>query len=188
MKTYFILIITGLCLCMNLSAQRGGGGGGRPGGGGGGDRSFGGGQGPARSQAPTVSRDYDKVQITEFPEISGLDIDKKLKLFSILKNERKNFLMFSDEKQSLEMANSRTEKQKEIDNNKKAMSKLDEKINKESLNADKKIRSLLSSDQYKVFIEKKGEIKFADPPVLRGRRPSTENVIRTSVTSETTRM
>jgi len=164
MKTFFIWMIAGLCVCLNLSAQ----GGGRRGGGGGGGGNRGGG---GWSQTPSISRDYEKVQILEFPEIAGLDVNQKLKLFSILKNERKNFLMLSDEKQSLEMANSRTTKQKEIDSNLKSMSKLDEKIKKESLNAEKKIRSLLGEEKYKIFLEKKDQIKFTDPPISGRRGP-----------------
>jgi len=79
--------------------------------------------------------------------------------------------MLSDEKQGLEMMNSRTEKKKEIDANLKSISKLDEKINKENLNTDKKIRSLLGEELYNVFSEKRGQIKYADPPILGRRGP-----------------
>jgi len=168
MKTFFIWMIAGLCVCMNLSAQRGGGGGGRGGAGGRGGGNFGGGPGGPPPTA-TVSRDYEQVQIADFPEISGMDVDKKLKLFSIVKTERKNILKLMDQKQELQILNERSNKPKDIEKNNKNIAKLDEKIKKENLNTDKKIKSTLTNDQYKAFVEKKDQIKFNDPPVS-GRR------------------
>ena len=172
MKAFFIWIIASLCVCINLSAQ-----GGRRGGsgGGGGNRDFGGTPRVERSQSPAMSRDYDQIQISEFPEITGLEVDKKLKLFSIVKEEHKNILKLMDQKQELQAINNRTDKQKEIDRNLKNISKLDEKITKESQNADKKIKAVLTNDQYKEFVEKKDQIKFNDPPVLRRREPANGN-------------
>ena len=167
MKTFFIWMIASLCVCMNLSAQGRGGGGGRGGAGGGGGNLRGGPGGPPPTA--TVSRDYEQVQIADFPEISGLDVDKKLKLFSIIKNERKNILKLTDQKQELQILNERSTKPKDIEKNNKNIAKLDEKINKENLNTDKKIKSTLTNDQYKAFVEKKDQIKFNDPPVS-GRR------------------
>ena len=63
MKTFFIWMIASLCVCMNLTAQ----GGRRGGAGGGGNRDFGG--GPGGGSQTTISRDYDQIQITDFPEI-----------------------------------------------------------------------------------------------------------------------
>jgi len=167
MKTFFIWMIAGLCVCMNLTAQ---GGGRRGGGAGGGNRDFGGGSGGAGPQSQTMGRDYDQVQIADFPEIAGLDVTKKLKLFSIVKDEHKNILKLTDQKQGLQEVNNRSDNQKDIDKNLKEISKLDDKLKKESQNADKKIRSALSNDQYKEFIEKKDQIKFNDPPPPAPRR------------------
>jgi len=170
MKTFFIWMVAGLSVCMNITAQGGGRrGGGAP------NRDFGGNQGAgnqggARNQAQTISRDYDQVQIADFPEIAGLNVDQKLKLFSIVKDEHKNILMLTDQKRVLQGNINRTDstKQKEIDKYKKSMAKLDDKIKDVSLKADKKIKSLLPEEQYKAFMEKKEQIKFEDPPILRG--------------------
>jgi len=161
MKTFFIWLFAGLCVCTNLSAQRGGGGGGRSGGGG----DFGGGSRNAGAQLPTVSRNYNQVQVSDFPDISGVDAKKKSKLVSIVKNERKNLLKLADQKQVLQIMNARSKNQKEIIKNANSIIKLDDKMRKESLNADKKIQSALTNDQYKEFTEKKGQIKYNDPPV-----------------------
>jgi len=167
MKTFFIWLIVGLTVSMNLTAQRGGGRGGggasRGGGGGGGNFS------EMRGPQPTA-RDYDNVSIAEFPEIAGLETKQTLNLFKIVKDEQKNILKLMDQKQDLQTAIDRSTKQKDIDSNKKKIANLDEKIKKESLNADKKIRSTLKGDQYADFIGKKDQIKFSIPPVQRGGR------------------
>ena len=166
MKTFFIWTIAVLCACMNLSAQRGGGGGGRGGAGGGGNREFGGGGGQQ-----TMSINYDQIQITNFPEIEGLNVNQKLKLFSLVKDEHKNFLKLMDEKRILQREIDRATKQKDIDKHTKSMAKVDEKVQKASQNSDKKIKSTLTNDQYKEFTEKKDQIKFSDPPIPQGRVP-----------------
>ena len=168
MKTFFVWMIAGLCVCTSLSAQRGGGRGGA--GGGGGNRDFGGG---GMGQSQTISRDYDQVQIADFPEIEGLNVNQKLKLFSLVKDEHKNILRLTDEKQALQRSVDRATKQKDIDKGTKDMAKLDTKIQKVSQDSDKKIKSTLDNNQYREFVEKKDQIKFTDPPMPTrgGARP-----------------
>ena len=164
MKTFFIWMIAVLCACTNLSAQRGGG----RGGAGGGNRGPGGGAG----QPQSVSMNYDQIQITDFPEIEGLNVNQKLKLFSLVKDEHKNFLKLMDEKRTLQRDIDRATKQKDIDKHTKNMAKLDEKVQKASQNSDKKIKSALTNDQYREFTAKKDQIKFSEPPTpQRGPRP-----------------
>jgi len=164
MKTFFIWMIAGLSVCMSLSAQRGGGGGG------GGRESFSGGGMPGGmgNQPQPITRDYDKVSIVDFPEITGIKVEQSLKLFKIVKEEHKEVLKLTDQKQTLQVKIDRSEKQKDIDKDKKEMAKLDDKIKKVNLNADKKIKATLNNDQYKEFKEKKDQIQLNTPPVSRG--------------------
>ena len=166
MKTFFIWMIAGLSVCMNLPAQRGGGGGG-------GGGNFGGGGSPSQSQSSI--RDYDQVSITDFPDITGLSVKQNLSLFKIVKDEYKNVLKLNDQKQALQTKINNSKNQKDIDKITKDMAKLDEKIQKEYLNADKKVKVTLSNDQYREFREKKDLIKFNTPPTLRGGGGSRPN-------------
>ena len=165
MRTFFIWMIAGLCVCTSMSAQRGGGGG-RSRGGGGGD--FGAPSGEMRGQPGAINRDYSQVSITDFPEITGLTYKQSTNLFKIIKDEYKNILMFTDQKQKFQVNINNAKNQKEIDKNTKEIAKLDEKIKNANLDADKKIKALFSADQYNEFKEKKDQIKFNTPPVLRG--------------------
>jgi len=169
MKTFFIWLMVGLTVSMNLTAQRGGGGGGRGGAGGGGGAPMGGNipGGMRGQQAP--SRDYEQVQITDFPEIMGLTVNQKLNLFKIVKDEYKNILKLTDQKQELQRTSANAKNQKEIDKNTKALEKLDGNAKKVSETADKKIRKIISNDQYREFTEKRELVKFKDPPLQRGR-------------------
>ena len=162
MRTFFIWMIAGLSVCVNMSAQRGGGGGGNRGGGGNAP------SGEMRRQPGVINRDYDAVSITDFPEISGLTYKQSLDLFKIVKDEYRNVLMLTDQKQEFKFNIDNAKNQKDIDKNTKEISKLDDKINKTKLDADKKIKATLSTDQYNEFLEKKDLIKFNTPPPLRG--------------------
>ena len=162
MRTFFIWIMAGLSVCTSMSAQRGGGGG---------NRGRGGASAPSgemRRQPGVVSRDYEKVSITDFPEITGLTYKQNLDLFKIVKDEYRNTLMLTDQKQEFQVKINNAKNQKDIDKNTKEIAKLDEKIKKVNLDADKKIKATLSTDQYNEFLEKKDQIKFSTPPVLRG--------------------
>ena len=158
MRTFFICMVIGLSVSLNVTAQ----GGGRRGGGGGGGAREG-------FQSQPVSRDYSQIQIAEFPEISGLEVKKKLKLFSIVKDEQKNILTLMDEKRGLQASIDRARNEKDANNNRKKMEKVDDKIQKTSSKADKQIRSILTTDQYDKFIKEKSQIKF-DIPSNRGPR------------------
>ena len=168
MRTFFIWMIAGLCVCTSMSAQRGGGGG-RSRGGGGGD--FGAPSGEMRGQPGVVNRDYSQVGITDFPEITGLTYKQSTDLFKIVKEEYRNVLKLTDQKQEFQVKINSAKNQKDIDKNTKEIAKLDEKIKKANLDADKKIKTTLPSDKYNEFIGKKDQIKFSTPPVLRGGGP-----------------
>jgi len=165
MKKLFIWMIAGLCICTSLSAQRGGGRSGGNRGDFGGDR---GNTATSRNQSQIITRDYDQVRITDFPEIAGLTYKQNLNLFKIVKDEQKNILKLTDQKQMLQNNINQAKNQKEIDKNTKSMAQLDEKVQKASLAADKKIKGVLTNDQYTEFISKKELIKFSVPPPQRG--------------------
>ena len=171
MRTFFIWMIAGLSVCTSMSAQRGGGGGGRNRGGAGESNADRFPAGEMRRQSGSINRDYETVSITDFPEISGVTYKQNMDLFKIVKDEYKNTLMLSDQKQEFQVKIDKAKNQKDIDKNTKEIAKLDEKIKKVNLDADKKIKAILSTDQYNEFIEKKDQIKFSTPPVLRGGGP-----------------
>ena len=68
MKTFYIWMIAGIFVCTNLTAQRGRG---RDGNRGGDFNQERGNPPTMRNQSQSISRDYDLVSITEFPDISG---------------------------------------------------------------------------------------------------------------------
>jgi len=178
MKTFYIWMLAGLsACCMTVSAQgyggRGGFGGGRGGYGGGyrGNRANSG----MRNQSQSLSKDYSQLTITDFPEITGLTLKQNLDLSTIVTDEQRNILKLSDQKQELQVKIDHAKNQKDIDNNKKKMAKLDDKLQQVSQKADIKIRAILTNDQYKEFIEKKSLIKFGMLPAFKGGfRPNPE--------------
>jgi Spy/CpxP family protein refolding chaperone len=174
MKTFFIWIMAGLSICMNTTAQMGmGGNRGMGRGGYGGNR--GGRYGGIRStQSQTISKDYNQLSITYFPEITGLTLKQKLEVSTIVTDEQKNILKLKDQKQELQVKIDHADSQKETDKYKKKMAKLDEKMQQVSLKADGKIRTILTNDQYKEFSEKKSLIKFDMLPKFgSGFRPNS---------------
>jgi len=171
MKTFYIWMIAGLCVCMSVSAQgyggRGGFGGGR-GGYGGGYRGNREGNSGMRSQSQSLSRDYSQLSITDFPEITGMTLKQNLDLSTVVTDEQRNILKLTDQKQELQVKIDHANSQKDIDKNTKKMANLDEKIRQVSIKADKKIQTILTNDQYKEFLEKKDQIKFGMLPNFRG--------------------
>ena len=166
MKIFFIWMIAGLSVCSSIAAQGYGRYGGRGYGGYGGNR-YGSNPGETRYQPPAIKTDYNQVYITDFPEITGLILKQKLDLSAVITDEHKNILKLSDQKQELQAKIDQAQSQKEIDKNTNKMAKVDEKIQKVSLKAEKKIRAILTDDQYNEFIEKKNLIKFGILPVIR---------------------
>ena len=172
MRTFFIWMIVGFCLCLDLSAQgyggRGGFGGGRGGYGGGGYRGNRGNMGGMRNQSQSLSKDYSQICITDFPEITGLTLKQNLDLSNIVTAEQRDILKLSDQKEDLQVKIDHAENQKNVDKNTKKMAKLDDKLQQVSQKADKKIQTILTNDQYKEFLEKKDQIKFGTLPAFRG--------------------
>jgi hypothetical protein len=172
MKTFFIWITAGLCVCSSMAAQGYGGryGGGRGGFGGGGRR--GGSQG-MRSQSQSNTKDYSQLSITDFPEITGLTLKQKLDLSTAVTNKQKDILKINDQKQELQVKVDHAGSQKDADKYKEKMAKLDGKIQEVSQKTDKKIQAMLTNEQYKEYTEKKSQIKFGTIPKFgSGFRPN----------------
>ena len=170
MKTFFIWMIAGLCVCSSVTAQYGGRYGGR--GGYGGGRRYEGNQG-MRTQSQSGTKDYSQVSITDFPEITGLTLKQKLDLSNAVTDEQKNILKLNDQKQELQVKIDHAGSQKDADKYKNKMTKLDGKIQEVSLKTDKKIQAMLTNEQYKEYTEKKSQIKFGMLPKLgSGFRPN----------------
>ena len=164
MKTFFIWVMVAVCICTNVTAQGYGGrgyGGGRGGFGGGGRGGRYGGQ---RIQSQSTGKDYSQIRITDFPKISGLTLDQELGVTTAITNEQKDILRITDQKQEMQVKIDHAGSQKNIDKYTKKMAKLDDKMQKVSLKADNKIRSILTNEQYQEFIEKKDQIKFGTLP------------------------
>ena len=142
-----ILILAGL----NLSAQppQGGRGGGegRP-------------NRPPMGQKPGQSE--DKMWLSNFPDIPDLTLKQREKLGSTLTKEMKDVSKQMQKKHELdiEINNNLDLSKKDVDKNQKKIVKIDKKIEKIKEKSDKKVRSILSTEQYLVFVEKKGEFKF----------------------------
>ena len=172
MKTFYIWMIAGLCVCISASAQgyggRGGYGGGRGGYGGGGYRGNRGDNSGMRSQSQSLSKDYSQLSITDFPEITGMTLKQNLDLSTVVTDEQRNILKLTDQKQELQVKIDHAKNQKDVDNNTKKIASLDEKIRQVSIKADKKIQTILTNDQYKEFLEKKDQIKFGMLPTFNG--------------------
>lgn len=170
MKQLFIWVIAGLSVCTSLSAQGYGGryGGGRGGYGGGYRGNRGENSGEMRARQAVSSNDYSQVYITDFPEITGLTLKQNLDLSTAITDEHRNIMKLNDQKQELQVKVDHADSQKQADKNTKKIAKLDDKIQKASLKADKKIRAILSEDQYTEYINKKDLIKFGILPSFRG--------------------
>ena len=174
MKSFFIWLIVVLSVGMNMSAQGGG--------------SIAG-QGGHIVSSRVVSvdtiyktqspgKDYSQIRIIDFPEISGLTVKQNLNLFKIVKDEHQEILMLTDQKQELQNKIEQAKKQKDIDKDTKTIAKFDNNAKKASIAADKKIRKILTNDQYNEFIEKRDLIKFSEPPILEGYKKADRILVK----------
>lgn len=151
-----ISLILGVCL--NLSAQSPMGGG-RPGGGG----------RPPRGESWQRGESGSRVGITKLPEIEGLTDQQREKLVKALTDERTNMMKLTREKHQLQMVIDSIPDSKQAEKNIKSITKIDDKIVKEQDESDKKIRSILSAEQYTILKEKQHEVEFSRPERRRNR-------------------
>lgn len=157
-----LLVIATIAVCFNLSAQPPMGGG-RPGGGG----------RPPRGESSQRSESSSQViGITKLPEIEGLTDQQREKLVKALTDERKSVMKLTRQKHQLQMVIDSIPDSKDTEKNIKNINKIDIKIQEEQAKYNKKIRSILSVEQYAIFNEKRDEVEFSRPE--RRSRPDGE--------------
>ncbi|PXV58900.1 Spy/CpxP family protein refolding chaperone [Dysgonomonas alginatilytica] len=161
MKKIFLAIAT-IAVCLNLSAQPPMGGG-RPGGGGG---------RPPRGEYSQRSEGSSQIGITKLPEIEGLTDQQREKLVKALTDERMSVMKLNRQKHQLQREVDSIPNSKNAEKNIKNINKIDIKIQEEQAKYNKKIRSILSVEQYAIFNEKRNEIEFSRPE--RRSRPDGE--------------
>lgn len=158
-----LLVITTIAISFNLLAQPPMGGG-RPGEGG----------RPLRGEFSQRDGEDNQIGITKLPAIEGLTDKQREKLVKELTNERKAVMKLEDQKHELMRPADGSESIKNEEKTRKKIDQLNEKINKEKTKSDQKIRTLLSSEQYAIFVEKRKEIEFRRPERRRGRSAEGE--------------
>ncbi|HML66164.1 MAG TPA: hypothetical protein PKC55_15140 [Dysgonomonas sp.] len=158
-----LLTVTLIIACGSLAAQgsMGGMGGGRP---------PGGGKGRGEGHAPMHqgnSRD-ESFFIMGIPDIPNLTLEQREKLSKTISDERKDIFKLMQEKQELKM---RSENpgiaNKERLKLTEKISKTDEKIKTKQEKYDQKYKSILTTEQYHIFAEKKQSVEFREPPRRR---------------------
>ena len=149
-----ILLATSFFLiCISVAAQMSMGGGGRPQGGPGGGRP--------PMQRGNMNAEGQDFMLMSMPDIPGLSLEQREKLSKAISDERKDMSKLMDEKRELKMKSdepglSEKKRQKLMDK----MMKADNKMKKNEEKYDKKYRTILTQEQYQVFIDKKKEIEF----------------------------
>lgn len=162
MKKLFLAIAT-IAICLNLSAQSPMGGG-RPGGGG----------RPPRGEFSQRGEGTPQIGVTKLPEIEGLTDQQREKLVKALTDERRNVMKLTREKRSLQAVIDSIPDSKAAKKNVKKIGDIDKKIKKEETKSDKQIRSVLSTEQYAIFAEKRHEVEFSRPERRRSRSADGE--------------
>lgn len=156
-----LLLATFILACTSMVAQPPMGGGGR------GQRPEGGPRGGRPPMQRNADTEGQNLMIIGLPEISGLTLEQQEKLSKEITNERKDISKLMQKKNEIRIDSENpgiSEKQRQKLSEK--IVKVDEDIKKKEAKYDKKYRSILSEEQYKVFAEKKKDIKFT------GQRPS----------------
>lgn len=154
-----LLVIATIAICINLAAQPPMGGG-RPGGGGG---------RPPRGDVSQQGGDSNQVGITRMPQVEGLTDKQREKLVKALTDERKAVMKLNSQKHELTMPMDDSANLKDAEKITKKLDKIDEKIKKEGEKSDKKIRSVLTPEQYQEFREKRNQVEFRRPERRRSR-------------------
>jgi len=150
MKKYVIFLVV-IFFTLGMFAQPQGG------------RRGGGGPPPGKEmrQYPGVSE--NKVVLDHFPEIPGITLEQREKVGTVLTNERKDIQSQLEKRRECEeKANHPGYSSKDKEKQWKKMEKIDKKIEDIKNKSDKKIKKILSEEQYLVFVKKRDEFKFKD--------------------------
>jgi hypothetical protein len=151
-----------------IYAQQPGGMGGPGGGGMGGPGGRGRSPGGMSQQRPNAD---NKVWIERLPEIPGITLEQKLELGNILTKEhqaveaqmKKKMEIFRDSGNPEMLSPKQREKQQ------KKIEKIDKKIQSINQKYNKKVRKILSEEQYRVYLERKSEARFRQSPFGDGQ-------------------
>ncbi|MDR0757901.1 MAG: hypothetical protein LBF85_08655 [Tannerella sp.] len=169
-KWYLILCLALTSIC--LQAQPPQGRGARMGGG---NRQ---GPPPGMGQRGETGKAEEQFRLDSFPEIPGITLAQRADIGIVLTGEQKDIFKYVREKHKLmdkdRQSPGRSEKEKE--KTQKNIAAIDGKIRKRIGKSDRKIRKILSDEQYRVFLEKRKDFLFVrvNPPGFRppeNRRP-----------------
>lgn len=164
-----IIIMCSLLLAIvGVNAQQPGGrpmGGMRPGGQGGGDR-------PQGEMPQRQNSEDEKFMIEKLPDIPGLTLEQKLDLGNILSKEQQAVSVQMKKKMELIQISGNPETLSDKDRAKvqKKMEKIDNKISKINEKYNKKVKKILSDEQYRIYIEKKKDARFRQERPKNGER------------------
>lgn len=155
MKRYLLgAIFILLAFCVNAQPPQGGQGGGR--------RPDG---PPPGGFGQNSTKVENKPILDVFPDIPNITLEQREKVGSLLTKERKEIMKQMEKKREYmrEPGEEPTEKAQ------KAIAKIDKKIIAIKEKTNKKVKKVLSPEQYLVFMDKREEFKFKSPQGGGGR-------------------
>jgi hypothetical protein len=117
----------------------------------------------------------EQLILESFPEIPDITLKQRTDIGNILAKEQKDIFMQVRKKRELmeKDGQSPDRSEKEKDKMQKDIARIDGKIEKQIGKSNKKIRRILSDEQYQVFLEKRNDFKFKRLPPS-GFRPPEE--------------
>ncbi|MDR1516956.1 MAG: hypothetical protein LBS52_02460 [Dysgonamonadaceae bacterium] len=136
----------------------------------GGGRGMGGGnrQGPpsGMGQRGGQSRGNVEFRLDSFPEIRQITLEQRADIGIILAKEQKSIFKLFEKKRELMDKEPQTAEMSEKDRAKmqENLAKIDEKIAKRKEKSNKKIKKILSAEQYQIFLEKRNDFRFTPVP------------------------
>jgi hypothetical protein len=148
-----------------------------------GGRGMGGGnrQGPPPAgmrQRGEAGNGVEELRLDSFPPIPDITLKQRADIGNILVKEQKEVFKLHQKKRELmeEERQSSVNSEKDREKRRKALAKIDAKIEKCIDKSNRKIRKILSDEQYRVFLEKRNDFRFRRSPA--GFRPPAPNEIR----------
>jgi hypothetical protein len=117
------------------------------------------------------TRGEEKLRLDSFPEIPAITLEQRAKIGLVLAKEQKDIVKQVQKKHELMEKDRQSPDSNEKDKMQKAIAKIDNKIQNRIEKSNKKIKKILSDEQYRVFLEKRNDFRFRRiPPV--GFRPA----------------
>ncbi|MDR2707103.1 MAG: hypothetical protein LBC02_15125 [Planctomycetaceae bacterium] len=158
---------------MSLSAQPPQGGRGM----GGGNRQ---GPPPGRDQRGEAGNEAEALRLDSFPPIPEITFEQRMNVGNILMKEQKDIVKWHQKKRELLEKDRQSPGRNEKDRAKtqKALAKIDTKIDKRIEKSNKKIRKILSEEQYRIFLEKRNDFRFRRVPPAGFRPPEGDGRFR----------